>query len=110
MSHVLYVFLYVCVNLFLLSLSHAVALLIATKNDSLNRERLTVSDVLLQKVFHLDSLFLNIIVMTLGEIEFNDIFLENDLQPFYIDVRIILFIFLFLMPIVLMNLLVRVAH
>ena len=47
--------------------------------------------------------------MTLGEIEFNDIFLENNLEPFYIDVRIILFIFLFLMPIVLMNLLVRVT-
>jgi len=60
----------------------------------------------LQEVFKFDSVFLNIIVMTLGEIEFNDIFLENNLEPFYVDVRIILFIFLFLMPIVLMNLLV----
>jgi len=61
---------------------------------------------LLQKVFQFESVILNIIVMTLGEIEFNDIFLENNLEPFYVDVRIILFIFLFLMPIVLMNLLV----
>ena len=65
------------------------------------------SRVLLQKVFHFANLFLNIIVMTLGEIEFNDIFLENQLGPFYVDVRVILFIFLLLMPIVLMNLLVR---
>jgi len=57
-------------------------------------------------VFQYDSVILNIIVMTLGEIEFNDIFLENELAPFYVDVRIILLIFLFLMPIVLMNLLV----
>lgn len=61
----------------------------------------------MQKVFQFESVFLNIVVMTLGEIEFNDIFLENNLEPFYVDVRIILFIFLFLMPIVLMNLLVR---
>ena len=47
--------------------------------------------------------------MTLGEIEFNDVFLENDLHPFYVDVRIILFIFLLLMPIVLMNLLVGIS-
>ena len=64
----------------------------------------------MQKVFQFESVFLNIIVMTLGEIEFNDIFLENNLDPFYIDVRIILFIFLFLMPIVLMNLLVRFTY
>ena len=59
-------------------------------------------------MFQLDSIFLNIIVMTLGEIEFNDIFLDPKatLKPFGKDVRIILFIFLFLMPIVLMNLLV----
>ena len=63
----------------------------------------------MQKVFQFESVFLNIIVMTLGEIEFNDIFLENNLEPFYVDVRIILFIFLFLMPIVLMNLLVRLS-
>ena len=62
---------------------------------------------MVQKVFQFDSVILNIIVMTLGEIEFNDIFLENELEPFYVDVRIILLIFLFLMPIVLMNLLVR---
>jgi hypothetical protein len=63
--------------------------------------------VSLQKVFQMNSMFLNIIVMTLGEIEYNDIFLETNLAPFGFDVRLILFVFLFLMPIVLMNLLVR---
>jgi transient receptor potential cation channel subfamily A protein 1 len=61
------------------------------------------------EVFQIKSLLLNIIVMTLGEIEFNDIFLEKNLEPFDFDVRLILFIFLFLMPIVLMNLLIGVA-
>jgi len=78
-----------------------------TKQSADGSKRLAVSDVLLQKVFQFDNVFLNIIVMTLGEIEFNDVFLENNLDPFHVDVRIILFIFLFLMPIVLMNLLVR---
>ena len=78
-----------------------------TKQSPDGSKRLAVSDVLLQKVFQFDNVFLNIIVMTLGEIEFNDVFLENNLDPFHVDVRIILFIFLFLMPIVLMNLLVR---
>ena len=63
-----------------------------------------------QNVFQLENVFLNIIVMTLGEIEFNDIFLENQLEPFLVDVHFILLIFLFLMPIVLMNLLVRSVY
>ena len=65
-----------------------------------------IVDCRLQKVFHLHNVFLNIFVMTLGEIEFNDVFLDNNLGPFYSDVRVILAVFLVLMTVVLMNLLV----
>ena len=49
---------------------------------------------------------LNIFVMTLGEIEFGDNFVTEPLGAFETDVYVLLFIFLFLMPIVLMNLMV----
>ena len=49
---------------------------------------------------------LNIFVMTLGEIEFGDNFVAESLGAFETDVYVLLFIFLFLMPIVLMNLMV----
>ena len=50
---------------------------------------------------------LNVFVMTLGEIEYADNYLPvSELEPFANDVNILLVIFLFLMPIVLMNLMV----
>ena len=54
------------------------------------------------------SAMLNTMVMTLGEIEYVDNYLPMDkLDPFAADANILLSIFLFLMPIVLMNLMVR---
>ena len=59
-------------------------------------------------MFHsLGNAVLNIFVMTLGEIEFADNFVNAELGNFKADVYILLVIFLFLMPIVLMNLMVR---
>lgn len=53
---------------------------------------------------------LNIVIMTLGEIEYVDNFLPyEDLEPFGVDVNILLLVFLFLMPIVLMNLMIGIA-
>lgn len=53
---------------------------------------------------------LNIVIMTLGEIEYVDNFLPvSILEPFSIDTNILLLIFLFLMPIVLMNLMIGIA-
>ena len=58
-------------------------------------------------MFHqLGTAVLNIFVMTLGEIEFGDNFVAESLGAFETDVYVLLFIFLFLMPIVLMNLMV----
>lgn len=54
----------------------------------------------------LGPMLINIVVMTLGEIEYIDGFLEKNLQPFSVDALFILLIFLFLMPLVLMNLMV----
>lgn len=51
-------------------------------------------------------MLINIVVMTLGEIEYVDEFLSKDLSPFTVDVLFVLLIFLFLMPVVLMNLMV----
>ena len=48
----------------------------------------------------------NIFVMTLGEIEFQDVFVDAELGPFTADAYLLLAVFLFLMPIVLMNLMV----
>ncbi len=53
---------------------------------------------------------LNIFVMTLGEIEFGDNFVQQRLGPFQADVYALLFVFLFLMPIVLMNLMVSLKQ
>ena len=67
-----------------------------------------LSCYLFQAVFDdLGKAVLNIFVMTLGEIEFGDNFVGVELGPFETDVYVLLFIFLFLMPIVLMNLMVR---
>ena len=55
---------------------------------------------------HIWTALLNIFVMTLGEIEFGDNFVGVNLGAFETDVYVLLFIFLFLMPIVLMNLMV----
>ena len=54
------------------------------------------------------SAILNVLTMTLGEIEFVDNFVKEKFGPFQADVNILLVIFLFIMPIVLMNLMVRV--
>ena len=53
------------------------------------------------------TLILNIIIMTLGEIDFREGFMSNNLKPFDADAKLLLLIFLFLMPIVLMNLMVQ---
>ncbi len=58
---------------------------------------------------HIETAVLNIFVMTLGEIEFGDNFVGEMPELFKADVYTLLFIFLFLMPIVLMNLMVS-AH
>ena len=50
------------------------------------------------------SLFLYIIVMTLGEYELNDVILSKPFAPFDVDVRFLLGALMFLMTIVLMNL------
>lgn len=52
---------------------------------------------------------LNTFVMTLGEIEFVDNFVEPNLGLFEVDIYILLVIFLFLMPLVLMNLMIGIA-
>lgn len=54
-------------------------------------------------------MLINIVVMTLGEIEYIDGFLTDDLSPFYVDALLVLLVFLFLMPLVLMNLMIGVA-
>ena len=52
--------------------------------------------------------FLNTFVMALGEIEYVDNYLPTSYSgPFVVDANILLFVFLFLMPIVLMNLMVK---
>ncbi len=62
----------------------------------------------LQEAFdQLGTSVVNVMVMTLGEIEFMDNFVALDLKPFQADVYILLVIFLFIMPIVLMNLMVN---
>ena len=52
---------------------------------------------------------MNVFVMTLGEIDFYDNFVEPDLGPFVADAYLLLSVFLFLMPIVLMNLMVSTS-
>jgi hypothetical protein len=45
--------------------------------------------------------------MTLGEINFVDVYVEQDNSPFTVDAYIIVTLFMIVMPIALMNLLVR---
>lgn len=63
----------------------------------------------LQPLFSLENVLLNVIVMTIGEFQFNDVFLKpnRSLDPFDFDVRLLLCAFCFLMTIVLMNLTVK---
>jgi hypothetical protein len=55
-------------------------------------------------MFSLENVLPNVIVMTIGEFQFNDVFLQESLDPFDVDVRLLLVAFCFLMTIVLMNL------
>lgn len=55
------------------------------------------------------SLFLYVIVMTLGEFELNDVILDKPFTPFDFDVRILLGALMFLMTIVVINLTVRLC-
>ena len=59
----------------------------------------------------MDDGVLNVLTMTLGEIEFVDNFIRDPgmADPFKLDVYILLAIFLFLMPIVLINLMVSTS-
>jgi len=50
------------------------------------------------------SLFLYVIVMTLGEFELNDVILDKSLAPFDVDVRLLICTLMFLMTLVVMNL------
>ncbi|XP_002741541.2 transient receptor potential cation channel subfamily A member 1-like [Saccoglossus kowalevskii] len=52
---------------------------------------------------------MKVIVMTLGELDYTDIFYAEDLAPFDVTAHVLFVIFIFLMPIVLMNLLVGIA-
>jgi len=55
------------------------------------------------------SLFLYVIVMTLGEFELNDVILDKSLDPFDVDVRLLLLALMFLMTLVVMNLTVCIC-
>lgn len=55
------------------------------------------------------SLFLYVIVMTLGEFELNDVILSKSLAPFDVDVRLLLLALMFLMTLVVMNLTVWIC-
>ncbi|KAL4239818.1 hypothetical protein ACF0H5_000620 [Mactra antiquata] len=52
---------------------------------------------------------LTVLAMTLGEINFVDVYVERDNSPFIIDSYIIVTLFMIVMPIALMNLLIGVA-
>ena len=56
------------------------------------------------------SSLLTVFVMTMGEVNFGDMFLpQSRLTPFRWDANILLMFFLFIMPIVLVNLLVSMV-
>ena len=40
-------------------------------------------------MFSLENVLLNVIVMTIGEFQFNDVFLKGSLDPFDVDVRLL---------------------
>ncbi|XP_060576349.1 transient receptor potential cation channel subfamily A member 1-like [Ruditapes philippinarum] len=52
---------------------------------------------------------LTVLAMTLGEINFVDVYVEQDNSPFTVDAYIIVTLFMIIMPIALMNLLIGVA-
>nr|XP_006812881.1 PREDICTED: transient receptor potential cation channel subfamily A member 1-like [Saccoglossus kowalevskii] len=52
---------------------------------------------------------MKVLVMTIGELDYTDMFYDIDLEPFAVASQVLFVIFLFLMPIVLMNLMVGIA-